>query len=164
MMIEERPRVVSVVPVRDGYTARALCLVDGLPAETRARVDTDNPRHSDYWIRVWDPEAVNWTGRVYELDHEEVGLLPPLLIAEPEVLARLNHVFETLWYTANAIVRTGRERRENLEDVSMLHRARMTRTETGAGREDPPPDSDPYIAVDRGEMVGAYRDAEVEVL
>ena len=115
MKITERPVIAGVTPKRDGYTARALCLVDGLPAQVHISIDTEMPKYSDYRIDVWDAVRQTWTHSIYSLTHDEVGHIPPLLVAETEAMAMLNTAAELMWHAANAIMQTGRLRQEEID-------------------------------------------------
>lgn len=113
-MINERPNIVATVNIEDGYLARALCLVDGFPAEVRIKIDTHKQKYSDYDISVYDPVRQEWARRVYSLDFDEVGRLP-FDGTDPATIAELNKIADLLWRAANVIVTGARLRQEQIE-------------------------------------------------
>ena len=119
--ISEKPIISRITPVRDGYMARSLCLVDGFPAEVRLNVNTEHQRYSEYWIDVWSPRQMRWALRVITLAFDDVGHMPPLLIGEAEARATLALLAEQLWHDANTIVQLGRERQEDVDAATFLH-------------------------------------------
>lgn len=133
-MINERPNIVATVNIEDGYLARALCLVDGFPAEVRIKIDTHKQKYSDYDISVYDPVRQEWARRVYSLDFDEVGRLP-FDGTDPATIAELNKIADLLWRAANVIVTGARLRQEQIETDDhvrnnlALDRARAVRAE-----------------------------------
>jgi hypothetical protein len=133
-VINERPQIVATVNIEDGYLARALCLVDGFPAEVRIKIDTHKQKYSDYDISVYDPIRQEWARRVYHLDFDEVGRLP-FDGTDATTIAELNRIADLLWRAANVIVTGARLRQEQIETDDhvrnnlALDRARRMRAE-----------------------------------
>lgn len=153
MTIPEHPLITAVTPLRNGYQARALCRIDGFPAEVRTSVDTENQRYSEYSILLWNPHQLEWS-QVHRLSYDEVGHMPPLLIAEQEVIANLNDVARALWRVADAIVRIGRERQEDI-DAAAFVRENTALDEARERFEEPEPAA---LTIEHGEIV---QEAEV---
>lgn len=108
------PQIATTVDTDEpGYSARALCTVDGLAAEVRLRVHTKYQERSHYRIDVFDGDHMTWF-TVYALKYEDVGRMP-VLGNDPSALIELNAVAERLWSTANAIVAHSRSRGDQLE-------------------------------------------------
>lgn len=161
MPIAERPIIAGTTPLKDGYMARSLCLVDGLPAEVHIQIDTETPKYSEFWISVWNPLQMTWTSRIYQLRYEEVGHIPPLLIAEPEAMAILNTAAELLWHAASEIIRAGRERQEDLDAACFVRENRLL--DHARAAELPMSDTaepEQMTLIERGEVVAEPGDPE----
>lgn len=113
--INTMPSIKAVASIKDGYMARSLCVVDGLPAQVTMVVNVYKYARSDFYIDVWNPRAMRWSKRVYEIEGREVGRMP-VLPDEPETLERMNALAALLWGAAEVIVVGGRERDEELMD------------------------------------------------
>lgn len=130
--INERPNVTEVHRLEDGYMTRTLCLVDGMPAEVEITVDFDHrQKYSTFRINTWNPDRMQWD-HVADMKSAEVGRMP-VIHDDPETLPRLNEVAATLWEMATLIVRTGRQRREDL-DIDTYVREQLSLDEARAGR------------------------------
>lgn len=113
LRINERPNITSAISTDDGYMVRTLCLVDGFPAEVEIEIDTHRQKYSRFHLSLYDPVEVRWK-HIADLKSQEVGRMP-ILHDEPETIVELNRVAGILWDMASLIVRTGRERQEEIE-------------------------------------------------
>ena len=113
LRINERPNITSAISTDDGYMVRTLCLVDGFPAEVEIEIDTHRQKYSRFHLSLYDPVEVRWK-HIADLKSQEVGRMP-ILHDEPETIVELNRVAGILWDMANLVVRTGRERQEEIE-------------------------------------------------
>lgn len=110
-IISTEPHIAAIAEGRDKYVARALCLVDGFPAEVKIDIDTDTPRYSSYYINVWSARDMMWA-QVHSLSFDDVGHMPSRISEMGELLVKLNQVAHLLWSVANAVLTGGRERQE----------------------------------------------------
>src|SRR5690606_10978305 len=126
----ERPNITEAHSVEDGYMTRTLCLVDGMPAQVEITVDhTHRQKYSSYFISVFDPDRREWD-RIADMLSAEVGRMP-MLHDEPETLAKLNEIAGHLYDIATVIVRTARQRQEDL-DIDNYVRERVSLDEARA--------------------------------
>ena len=127
LRINERPNITEVLNTDEGYRTRTLCVVDGFPAEISIEVNHDNrQRYSSFDLSYYDYVDGRWRS-LYSLNPREVGRMP-MIGDDPETLVRLNEVATTLWQVATTILRTARQRAEEL-DLNE-HRAKQAVTES----------------------------------
>src|SRR5688500_15918344 len=110
---EGPPQITSITQTNTGFEARALCLVDGLPAEIRHTIE--NRRKEDYnshRLEVFDAADMRWhillNWNFVQAAH--IPIHPPA-----DTLACLNQLSETMWHTANVVTVQSRMRREDQE-------------------------------------------------
>lgn len=122
--INERPHILMAKDTdQPGYRARALCLVDGYPAEVDIIVNRKHQEYNSFRIMVWCSVHCMWEP-VYHLEPEEVGHMPPLV--DDATLATMNRIADSLHATATMICRAARQRQDHVEaEAELVKRAAL---------------------------------------
>lgn len=142
------PTITKVTPTDEGFSARALCHINGFPGEVRLNVETIPHGYVSFTIHLFDPVAFRWmpvdSMTLEEMPREE----------NEERLTWLNRIASALWERADMIVRTAHRRQEEWETATFLAQQRALRHEVTvhiAPTENATQDA--FTAVDRGVLV-----------
>lgn len=85
---------------RDGYMARADCMIYGFPGRIEINVDTRDRQYSSADAEVFNPVDMRWD-TVYSVPTNYPPLIDlPVLPERPEALAALNALALTIWAKA----------------------------------------------------------------
>lgn len=116
------PTITEVTSTHDGYTCRALCLVDGYPAQIEITVDLQTPRYSSFALQVFNPLEMRWD-TIVSATPERVGHME--VIAD---LERLNEIAMKLWVEAELIVTTAHRRQDEVDvDLAVMRETAIQR-------------------------------------
>lgn len=148
--IPDGPPVITAITQTDnpGFEARALCLVDGFPAEIHHVINTKRQEYNRHTIDVFDSVSMNYR-QIIDWGFVEAGHVP--IHPEDETFGYLTELSRTMWGMADVIVTQSRMRQReiDIEQFADEHMQFMVRLDAYRAMQA----EDNFPAVHNGEIV-----------